>query len=329
MEHALLTPADEPRPAFRPPLTNRGVQISPPSNSPYFSTERSLAPDAPSAAFFDWYQATVEADPSHIQQKFIETFGGSFEECAGINNYARGVKHSAMSFTVFWGGHNPHPNIKVTSGDSPAVADWVRSCFPVHRVSRADVAFDFSFVGSFDAIAAIVEPLARQRGVSVKFLGDPAENDPDYPEDKRKGRTLYLGSMSSEVRVRLYEKGFERRAAGVSEIDPHLTRFEVVAAPQKARKVRASTLDPFQMVGLSKWIAGAVDALIGHHPALIPKNLKRDTSLEERLFYLSRQYGPTLREMIDDIGWTRFVETLSIVLYDYGHPKRLVPSIKE
>jgi DNA relaxase NicK len=165
--------------------------------------------------------------------------------------------------------------------------------------------------------------------VSIRLLGDPAENDPDFPEDKRRGRTLYLGSRSSEVRVRLYEKGFERRGAGVENIDPNLSRLEVVAAPQKAHKAHAATLSPFEMVGLSKWISDAIQAVVGDHPALIPQNIKRDTTRDERLAQLARQYGRTLREFIDDVGWSRFVETLSIVLYDYDHPKRITPAFTE
>lgn len=313
---------------FQPPHTNRGVQISPPSIFPLISTPLQITVDPPSAAFFDWYQATIEADPMDIQKRFIEHFGGTFEPCSGINNYAYGVKHSDLSFTVFWGGHNPNPNIKATSADSPSIAAWVRASYPAHKVSRADVAFDFSFNRSFDIIASLITPIARQRGVSVKLLGDPAENHPDFPEEKRKGRTLYLGSRTSEIRIRLYEKGFERRCAGIDNIDPNLTRLEVVAAPQKVRKTICATLTPFEVVGLSKWISMAVQTLIGSHPALIPKNLKRDTTLEERMFYMVRQYGPTMREIIDEVGWQRFAESLSISLYDYEHPKRLVPTIK-
>ncbi len=315
--------------AIEPPHTNRGVRIPPPPIFPPLAGAQATATDPEGAAFFDWYQATIPALPEAIQAAFLETFGGSFEETGGLNNYTHGAKHSALSFRVFWGGHNPLPNVVATSGDSPAIADWVRSLYPSHKVSRADVAFDFSFPRSFDAIAALIEPIARQRGVSIKLLGDPAENDPDFPEDKRRGRTLYLGSRTSEVRVRLYEKGFERRGAGVENIDPNLTRLEVVAAPQKARKQHAAHLSPFEMVGLSKWISDAIEAVVGDHPALIPKPPNRQTTAQERLALFARQYGRTLREVIEDGGWTRFVETLSIVLYDYDHPKRLTPTITE
>lgn len=311
--------------AFQPPHTNRGVQIRPPSPLPSFLGNL----DAEQAAFFDWYQATVPVSPDEIQASFLAKFGGEFEDIGGINNYSHGLKHSALSFRIFWGGHNPNPNIVGTSSDSPAVAAWVRSAFPKHKVSRADVAFDFSFSQSFDILFALLEPIARKRRVSVKFLGDPAENDPSFPEHLRRGRTLYLGSRTSEVRIRLYEKGFERRSAGIQEIDPNLTRLEIVAAPQKVRKEIASTLSPFGIVGLSKWIAGAVHQIIGSHPALIPQNIKRDTTTAERLSQSVRQYGRTFREVIDAEGWNNFIQTMSILLYDYDDPKRLVPILKE
>lgn len=313
----------------RPPLTNRGVRIPTP---PIFPTSSDAPADEigpEGAAAFDWYQATIAATPEAIQASFVETFGGEFEEAHGRNTYTHGSKHSALSFVINWGGHNPHPNITATSGDSPAIAEWVRDAFPAHRVSRADAALDFSFPRSFDTIRSIIEPLARERGVSVSFVGDDAENDPDYPEDKRKGRTLYLGSKDSEIRLTIYEKGFERRAAGMHNIDPNRTRVEVRARPQKERKTIAATLSPFETFGLSKWISGAIAAVIGEHAPIIPKAPNRDTSTDERLAYLARQYGRTLREVIDEVGWGRFVETMSIILYPYDHPKRLTPAIKE
>lgn len=318
-----------PETAFQPPLTNRGVQISAPTLFPSLMSAQADITDPKGGAFFDWYQATVETCPYKLRDLFLETFGGTFEECGSINNYAEGVKHSHLTFTIFWGGHNPSPNIKATGGDSQQVADWVRKNYPVHKVSRADVAYDFSFNRSFDVIAAIIEPIARQRGVSIKLLGDPAENCPDFPEEARKGRTLYLGSRTSEVRLRLYEKGFERRVSGVKDIDPNLTRLEVVIAPQKAHKAQAATLTPFQMVGFSKWVSGAIEAVIGKHPALIPTNIKRDTSTDERLVQLTRQYGRTLIEYIEEKGWKGLTDSLSIMLFDYDHPKRLTPSFKE
>lgn len=316
MTIAPFTPLHGSTEGSQPPYSNTGVRMCPPlGNAPL---------EASDAAFFDWYQATVPASPDAIQASFIEAFSGEFEPVRPINGYTFGVKHSAVSFAVFWGGHNPYPNIKSTSSDAEPVSDWLRAHFPSHKVSRADVALDFSFEGSFDAIAALIEPIARKARVSVKFLGDPAENNPDYPMDQRKGRTLYLGSQTSEMRIRLYEKGFERRGAGVENIDPNHARLEVVCAPQKERKARASRLSPFEMIGFSKWITTAVQHVCSERPHLIPKVPARETSPDERLLSCLRQYGRTLTEVIEAQGWDRFVETLSIHLFEPEHPKRVI-----
>lgn len=314
---------------FQPPYTNRGVQIPDPSNLTTSSSVFLANLDAQGAAFFDWYQATVPVSPDALRSSFIAHFGGEFEDSGPVKNYTNGVIHSSLSFRIYWGGHNPHPNIVATSSDSPAIASWLRSAFPDHRISRVDVAYDFSFSQSFDSLAAILEPIARKRNVSIKLLGDPAENNPDYPEEKRRGRTLYLGSRTSELRIRLYEKGFERRCAGNKDIDPNLTRLEIVATPQKARKSIAATLSPFEIIGLSKWISGAVNNIVGSHAPTIPQNIKRDTSTDERLEQCVRQYGRTLREVVDQKGWNSLLESLSILLYNYEDSKRLIPIIKE
>nr|CRY96902.1 hypothetical protein [uncultured prokaryote] len=300
-------PLRPPFEATQPPYSNTGVRMRDPSVS---------APlQAPEAAFFDWYQATIAASPEAIQAAFLETFHGEFEPVRPINGYASGVKHSTLPFSVFWGGHNPHPNVKATGGDSDQISKWVRCVFAHHRVSRADVALDFSFDGSFDAIAALIEPVARQRRVSIKFLGDPAENDPAYPADQRRGRTLYLGSQTSEMRIRLYEKGFERRSAGVETIDPNHARLEVVCAPQKERKMRAAELSPFEMIGFSKWISSAVELVCAAQPHLIPKVPARETTDDERLASCVRQYGRTLREIADRKGLHGLMAHLQILLY--------------
>lgn len=290
----------------QPPYSNTGVRFSPPLQND--SQEPSVL------CSFDWYQATIPASAQAIQDAFTSRFGGSFEPVRALNGYEHGAQHTAYKVSVFWGGHNPHPNAKGTGEDSQMFADFVRAVFPSHRVSRADVAFDFDKEGGFDIIRALVEPLARKAGVSCIFQGDDAENDPAFT-GKRKGRTLYMGSRSSEVRVRLYEKGFEQHGKGNAAASANWVRFEVVCAPQKARKAQAATLSPFEMVGFSKWISGAIGTVLEDVPTVLPNADKRIKPVNEVFEHMLHQYGRHLRAYIEEHGWAEFDMLVYMSIY--------------
>ena len=59
-------------------------------------------------------------------------------------------------------------------------------------------------------------------------MGGKAGDWDDFPE---KGRTLYLGSQSSPVRMRLYEKGLQPEYAHLNR--PNWARIEVQVRPAK------------------------------------------------------------------------------------------------
>jgi hypothetical protein len=266
------------------------------------------------SAAFDWYQATVPTGIDGLLTAFVAAFGGEWQEGRPKNGYAFGRQHPGTGAEVWWGGQNPHPHIKASGAVSQAVADWLRATFPRHRVARADVALDFAFAGAFDALRAAMEPVARQAGVACTFLGDLRENTPD-PSVPRKGRTCYLGAKSSDVRVRLYEKGWEQAARGNPNAPKDWVRVEVVVRPQKSRKTQAATLDPFALIGFSKWASRAVGAVLECSPAPIPNPDKRVKPVEHSLDAMARQYGGRIREFVEAHGWHELSAFLYLAVY--------------
>lgn len=274
---------------------------------------------------FDWYQATIyphldgtenRATPAVICFSFIQEFGGTWEESRGRNGYEEGRTHSS-GVELWWGGQNHHPHLKSSSARSHDVATWLRREYPNHGVSRADVALDFLIPEGrgFDILHALIEPLARKARVKCEFQGDLAENDPDYDPNHRDGRTHYYGSKSSEARLVLYEKGLEQRGKGNKDADPNWVRIEVRLRPSKARKRQAAALEPFDIIGFSKWISGAVGATLDQAPSPIPNPDKKEKPVEHSLEQMARQYGGRMREFIEKHGWQEFDLFLYRTLY--------------
>lgn len=260
---------------------------------------------------FDWYQATILPNqgpkghgtkPAEIQAEFIRAYGGTWEPCRPASPYESGAQHSSGA-ALWWGGVNPFPHFRSTSSKANDHSDWLRTEYPNHRVSRADIAFDFIFpeAGGLDIIHALVEPIARQAAVACDFIGDLVENNPEH-DAKRKGRTHYFGSKKSEARICLYEKGLEQIAKGQVDADPNWVRLEVRIRPQKSRKTRAARLEPFDLVGFSKWISKALGAVLIEAPEPIPNPDKKEKALEHSLSAMSGQYGAKLRAFIDRQG---------------------------
>jgi len=307
--------AEEDAPS-RPPHTNRGVRIEGDGGLECENPEKSE--DYANCAF-DWYQASIPALPAQIEAAFIEEFGGEFEDARAINNYEHGRAHSDLNFSIYWGQHHAHPNIKATSHHSRAIATWVRECYPRHKVSRADVAFDFCFPGSFDYLTAKIAPVAKTARTTSKFVGDPEENKPDFPDDDRTGRTWYFGSTKSDMMVTVYEKGLQLRQIGVEGADINLCRIEVRIRPQKSRKVQAATLDPFQMVGFSKWISKAVGQILEEAPTVLPNYDKLEKPALAALTHMADQYAGVIQAFLsgdDRSGKTRDWHDLNRLLYN-------------
>ena len=269
---------------------------------------------------FDWYQATIlphieagedKATPHKIMFAFLSAFGGTWEETRPRNGYDQGEKHSS-GIELWWGGQNGLPHIKASSAISQDVADWLRSTFPRHRVARADVALDFIFPGAFDTLASIIDPIARQAKVACKFVGDLVENDP-ATDQPRAGRTWYYGASKSDLRITLYEKGHEQAGKGNTEADANWVRLEVRVRPQKTRKTQAATLEPFALIGFSKWISMAVGAILLEAPEPLPNPDKQgDKPVQHTLAHMANQYGAKLRQYVEAHGW----QELNMFLYN-------------
>jgi len=152
-----------------------------------------------------------------------------------------------------------------------------------HYVMRCDSALDLrGYPDSFDRLAEALGRLCAQININTENRGDWSTG--------RKGRTLYLGSRTSDAFLRFYEKG--KQLGGADD----WLRFEVQAQPSKMNKKMAlAYMSPFQVFS-SCQIGQAVLGMLGLEPDLkaISSEERERTDKDRALRHMIKQYANTL-----------------------------------
>jgi len=256
------------------------------------------------ACRFDWYAATVMANPVTVLGALCESLELTAKPLGrGYQGYAeqyelrnsRGVVARAAS-----GGCNPGLHAWASGDSSPAFAAALRAVYPSHRVTRVDSAIDFNAPGIWDLMFGTVHAFADVPDAFGRRLKVETAGDWTRCED---GRTFYVGSRKSPAFVRLYEKGVQ--VAGTLAADPDAAaevsrdwvRLELELKPVKGAKAVVASLSPAQVWGVSAWTTGLVNSALslGVDPVEMEAPAKSD---DERAWdYMLIQYGPLLRRL--------------------------------
>lgn len=244
---------------------------------------------------FDYYAASIPSSLSHCKNNIISFFPGELAAEKPVKPFTHGLRHLDRGFRLYHGGCNPLPFFVASGADAVAGAEFVRSVYPAHRVSRADVAYDFAEPGGFDRVIRLLDPIARAAGVAVTFMGDPAPG-------QRTGRTMYYGSPKSDVRLCIYEKGLHERSRGSQSASEHWCRVELRVRPRKERKSLTADLKAAEMWGLARWTAKAAEQLIGSAPEYVPDPSIRQSAADKAVAHMLRQYARALRAYVDQHG---------------------------
>ena len=212
-------------------------------------------------------------------------------------------------------------NFQWTGSDSSRGAEIARKLFPGHSVTRLDVAIDSCFYEPASGLtpgvvlAGCVD-IAIAHRLGTTMLGD-------WSGREQSGRTLYLGSAKSALRVRVYEKG---RQPDTFPADPDWIRFELVCRPkgQKFRKA-ASFLTPYDVAVSHPAFAEIVEtyypdlASAGFPVCLSETYSRHDSDFDRSLEQMLHQYKKILRakcQMFDTNH--RFFDWLMSRLYPNG-----------
>lgn len=206
---------------------------------------------------------------------------------------------------VQWGGERQEGRImfEVKGEHTPQAVEALRASYP-HRVTRVDACADFDAPGAFDALLIPVIEVKKRR----RIMGGKAGDWEDFPE---KGRTQYLGSKSSPVRMRLYEKGLQPEYAHLNR--PDWARIETQVRPAKDAKNEFASLSPIEVWGAARWTREIAAAVLQQHVDPHPAGTTyRLTEQETALRWMCKQYGAHLVGLAQDLGsWECVGLTLS------------------
>lgn len=240
---------------------------------------------------FDWYQASIHAPEDNIIEAIIEHYGASMVSVRGIPQYDQSIGFCIPCYEEpvcelsFGGNQGAVPHVKATGHFAPSLATLIRRHWPAHSVSRVDSAYDFVGAGLYDQLRPILDGFHHSHGIFRNEMG--------FPEN---GRTYYLGSPKSPVRLRCYEKDKERQAKGLPFTDGHL-RLELQVRPLTREKTKFAALDAAEIWGAAKWSRLVVNKVLAQSPEPIKREPTMSKSSEQILADVFSQYARRLHEV--------------------------------
>lgn len=244
---------------------------------------------------FDWYQGTV---PERDVQEVCKVVGSAFDYLnawrpgRAQNGYERAAELATGSIVkarIMWGGVNADHGVHVLASgdDAPVLARCVRERWPDHKVSRFDSCEDYDEPGAYERLREIALRVATKHDVKANEIVSHRGDD---------GCTLYIGSPTSAVRGRIYEKG--KQLGG----SPHWARAELQVRPSSKVKGVCSRLPPSEVWGLSSWSQDLAVRMGNADLRRVAMASWRPTDFERAYTSMLRQYGNTLRTLLDDLG---------------------------
>lgn len=245
---------------------------------------------------FDWYQASIPgAHPDTVMQALSRAdYYGDWEQTRALKGYDQGAQFVVGGnalYRINFGGRNEEygPNVLATGGSAPKLASVIREHFPNHRVSRADACEDYHHPGAYEYLRKKALKVARENKVQVQEITKPLVESDD-------GRTLYLGSKNSSIKLRIYEKG---KQLGCGE---DWVRAELEVSPQKATKGVIAHLSPLELWGLSKWSHAMAKQMGNSDLQRVDAQVYKQSDHDRAYRFMLKQYRRVLEQMLRDHG---------------------------
>lgn len=245
---------------------------------------------------FDWYQASIpDVNPAVVMAEIAKLdYYGEWVETRPTKGYdiaAQFVIGNDVLYRINHGGMNAEhgANVLGSGSSAPKLAQVVRDSFPFHRVSRVDSCEDFYHPDVYEYLRKKALRIAKEMKVQCREIVKPLADSDD-------GRTLYLGSQSSTVSMRIYEKG-KQLGCGSDWV-----RAELQVRPQKIVKTYAAGMSPLEVWGLAKW-SHAMAVQMGNSDLQRADVQIFQKSDQDRAYrFMLKQYGNTLRSMLASHG---------------------------
>jgi hypothetical protein len=258
---------------------------------------------------FDWMSATIRDDVIDISDTIALALGGDISDGRGLNGYraSKVVKRDDETLARVLYGGNGNPHVIASGAPTDEVVPVIRAVWgDAHEVTRMDTAQDFDQEGGYERLRSVLSRLADAHRITLMTM-----------ESTRRGitsRTTYLGSPTSRVRVRLYEKGcFEQQER--REASGDWVRLEAQIRPTgRDARTRAAHLDSLEAWGISRWTRELAREAMGADVEPVVMRLHREPDYMRAMRSLQRQYGPTLERALEVEGsWDNVGRLLGIL----------------
>jgi hypothetical protein len=250
--------------------------------------------------FFDWYEATLEAEANAVIAQLCETLDiGLLVSSKGMHGYdycgrlGSSLDGERTCDVLWYADPAKASQTHVTSSgvNASVVAEAVRFHWPQHKVSRVDVSFDLVMPNAYERIAPHMLAVAREHGLkSAPCVEDKL--------DAEAGRSQYAGSPKSMRQVIGYEKGKQLRTAGVLEADPDWFRVELTTRPPSKHKARYAMLSPADIAAESPVMLDLCTTFGPSAGTRQPYSVGHTNSCVETIAAMVKQYGRAIRELV-------------------------------
>lgn len=256
-------------------------------------------------AKFDWYQTTVQVgcpqDSGLISALLAAWPLSDWGPAKNLNGYTHGGAISRGGRTlchVCWGG-NTGVNCKTTSDESPVLADALARFGKIHLPTRIDSCVDWREEGLFDSMAQMLTDFAKDNRLAINQQGDWIRGE---------GRTLYVGSKDSPVRLVIYEKGYEQGGDAPKD----WVRMEARIRPGRPHRSIVANWNA-ATVFTAGWLPEALQALqwdeLGAKASI--GTVWRKSDAERARAALLKQYGAIMANWASELGgWPELGTTI-------------------
>jgi len=245
---------------------------------------------------FDWYQASVpEVAPEVVMKALAASeYYGDWMEARPSKGYdvgAQFVVGDQVKYRINHGGQNAQygANVAASGGNAPKLAEVLREGFPEHRVSRLDSCEDYHHKDAYPYLRKLGLRIAKECKVAVREITKPLVESDD-------GCTLYLGSPSSAISGRIYEKG---KQLGVGT---EWVRVELQVRPQKHVKRIAAMLSAEHVWGMAKWSKLLAIELGKKDIQRVDVEIYQASDDERAYTHMLKQYGKLFGRMLATHG---------------------------
>lgn len=248
-------------------------------------------------ARFDWYSATFEQlDDGRIPAALAVALGGTISWARGHVGYSRlaTIERGDETLARVMSGSSRLGEVHVTvSGDAcDQVVPLLRRLWPAHRVARADSAIDFR--SEFEVLDALALEFAKDHGLVYRLV-----------TDSEGGATRYLGSVNSDVMVRVYKKSEQLRKMHPErayEVPDGIVRVELQARPPSRIKGAVASMTAEELWGLGEWTRDFAIEFLDVDAERVSTHFRRPTDWARSLHWMGQQYGPVVRRRAQEVG---------------------------